>query len=533
MSASPAGPAERLKASGNRRARPEPGTPCPTPGRPHWRWIVLLVLSCGVGVGLRFANLGGKTPYLDESATALRVGGHSVQQFCAFLERSDAASPAELRRFQQLDPSRGAWDTVASLAAEEPQHPPLYYALMRVWAGMAGDSLATLRAGAALLSLLAIPGLLWLGRELWRDARTTLAAVALWSVSPFFVTYAQDAREYGLWSALTLMASAAFLHAVRTDRGWWSYGLLTAAGLSTSLLFASVPAAHGAWLAITREARCRWKSLMAAWGMALVLFSPWVLGGFRHRDAGLEQIAWLQSPRPLVGLVRSWGFGVGSVVFDVHGPGANGLLLTTLGCAVAVAVATGWIAWWRSDERQGAWLALFLIAANALPLAGADLIWGGCRSTVPRFLVTAWVGELLVLAWLSSRRPLLLASALGLGLVAGLVRVPAETWWNKYSGPRHMALAAAVNAETAPLLVATPRGHHFNLLTLSHMLGGHVRVGPRSLAYDRSRFSDVFLLQRPGIHAASPVPAEAVLVLDTGHEQLWRIPTTASGITPR
>jgi uncharacterized membrane protein len=490
------------------------------------------LLVCLAGGILRFANLGGKVCYLDESATALRVGGHTVVEFCEFLDRSEAVPPAAIRRFQRLEATRGVGDTVRALMREEPQHPPLFYALERMWAGVAGDSLAALRAGAAVLAVLAVPGLVWLGRELWQNQATTRAALMLWSCSPFFVVYAQDAREYGLWSALTILASAALLRAARTDRGWWCYGAIATAGLYTTLLFAAVLTAHAAWLATDRLARCRWRGLTAAWALAIVCFSPWVVIGWEHRNEGLDQVAWMAVPRSFVALMRAWIFGIGAVVYDVRLSPGDDPWLGLIGCGVAVAVIVGAVAWWRSPDRRGAMFAMFLIAANAAPLAAADVMLGGCRSTVPRFLVASWVGELLVLAWLASRRQWLLATAIVLGLTAGLVRMPSQTSWHKYSGPRHLRLATAVNAARSPLLLAVPQGHHFNLLTLSHSLGDHVRIGSRSRSHEAERFSDVFILLRPEVSAAQPPPSEASLVLDTGAEQLWRLPSGAGGVTP-
>lgn len=510
----------------------------PTPSRRSMRNHHLLVnllpvvLVCTFGITMRFANLGGKLCYLDEAGTALRVSGHTVGEFCDYLEGAGAVSPDEVRRFQRIDPSRGVADTVKVLLLDEPQHPPLFYAWERCWAGMTGDSMAWLRAGAAWLSLLALPGLAWLGRELWREQATTRAALALWSVSPFFVTYAQDAREYGLWSSLTILATAALLQAVRTSRRWWCYGLFATAGIYTTLLFAPVLAAHGMWLAGDRQARSRWRGFLATMAVTAIAFSPWVIGGYGQRANGLDQVAWIQAPRSLVDLMRAWSFGIGAVVFDPRGFGAIGRVVAAV---IAAAVVGGAILWWRSPERRGAALVLLLVAVNAVPLAGADVLFGGCRSTVPRFLVATWVGELLVLAWIGSRERWLLAAALALGVSACLIRWPAETWWNKYSGPRHAALAAEINRCRAPLLLAVPHSHHFNLLLMSHLLDDHVRLGPRSLAPVPGAFSDIFVLLRPEVSADDPPPAGATMVLNTGGEQLWRIPTAtadgAAGVT--
>src|SRR5207248_4961479 len=95
------------------------------------------------------------------------------------------------------------------------------------------------------------PGLYWLCRELFGCSRTAWMAVALLAVSPFHVLYAQEAREYSLWTVAILLSSAALLRAARlqTRRTWWAYAASVALGLYSHTLFVLVAGAHGAYMA--------------------------------------------------------------------------------------------------------------------------------------------------------------------------------------------------------------------------------------------------------------------------------------------
>ena len=84
------------------------------------------------------------------------------------------------------------WDTIVSQALDNPHNGVLYYAAARLWAGMVGDSVASLRAFSALLSLLLFPLIFWLCWELFGS--TTVA-----------------------WTATLLLADAAQAYAIAHD----------------------------------------------------------------------------------------------------------------------------------------------------------------------------------------------------------------------------------------------------------------------------------------------------------------------------
>src|ERR1700729_270668 len=109
----------------------------------------------------------------------------------------------------------GLTSTVAGLAAEDPQHPPLYYVLAHLWVDVFGSSLSAIRALPALFGILALPCVFWLALELFRSRATALVALGLFALSPVFVLYSQEAREYSLWTIVVALASVAFLRALR------------------------------------------------------------------------------------------------------------------------------------------------------------------------------------------------------------------------------------------------------------------------------------------------------------------------------
>ena len=94
-----------------------------------------------------------------------------------------------------------------------------------------------MRALSATIGLLALPPLYLLGQHLFTSKLAPKLALALFSVSPIFVRYSQESRQYSLWIVLILLSSLYFLKAIKTNRWshWIAYSTFTLASLYTHL----------------------------------------------------------------------------------------------------------------------------------------------------------------------------------------------------------------------------------------------------------------------------------------------------------
>jgi uncharacterized membrane protein len=213
---------------------------------------LLLAALLLVGLIFRFVQLDRKVYWNDEVWTSQRLAGYSGGEVLRAIADGRELGPRDLRRYQRLAPGRGIRATLRALAADDPKQPPLYYVLLRLWAGRFGDSVKSLRCLSALISLLAFPVLFALCLELFGSRRTAWMAVALLAVSPFHVLYDQEARPYSLWALTILLASVALLRALRlgTARGWILYALTVALGLYTHALFLGVMLAHTGYVTL-------------------------------------------------------------------------------------------------------------------------------------------------------------------------------------------------------------------------------------------------------------------------------------------
>jgi uncharacterized membrane protein len=82
-------------------------------------------------------------------------------------------------------------------------HPPGYYALLRTWAFLFGNGDFSLRSLSVLFSVLCIPLMFRLGSRFGSKAQG-LGAALLFTLSPFQIYYAQEARPYAIFAFLAV-----------------------------------------------------------------------------------------------------------------------------------------------------------------------------------------------------------------------------------------------------------------------------------------------------------------------------------------
>lgn len=161
-------------------------------------------------------------------------------------------------------------------------HPPLYYLLLKMWAGLFGFGEAALRS----LSVVAMGGAIVVAGLLLRRMFTVrIAAIALPFIAfaPMVLRYGFEIRMYAVAMLIGMAATYVLVVALQASkRNQWLlytlYAVLIAAGTLTLYYLALLWLAHLAWL--IWRARCEKKPVFRSpWFAALVgagvLFLPW------------------------------------------------------------------------------------------------------------------------------------------------------------------------------------------------------------------------------------------------------------------
>ncbi|MET0624975.1 MAG: glycosyltransferase family 39 protein [Pyrinomonadaceae bacterium] len=197
--------------------------------------------------------------------------------------------------------ARHAWGDLWRFVAADLIHPPLFYALLKVWVAAGGESLLWLRLFPALASIAAVVPLLLLARELRLGAWATNLALLLAAANGYLIKYAQEVRMYGLLLLLTL--TSLWLFARLLNRTGAARGLTLALAFVNLLL---VYTHYYGWLvvacevvfALLKDRRRVGALLLSAGGLALA-YVPWVLACAHASNAGgglAQNIGWIARP---------------------------------------------------------------------------------------------------------------------------------------------------------------------------------------------------------------------------------------------
>jgi hypothetical protein len=201
------------------------------------------------------------------------------------------------------------WGGMLRFVALDLIHPPLFYALLKVWAGAFGaGSVWWLRLLPVVASTLALVPFALLARELRLGARVLALALLLAAVSGTLIKYAQELRMYSLlllFATCSLWLFARLFNSTGRDARSAALWLFAA-----NLLL--VYTHYFGWLVVALEAvflalygRGKLKAFAASVAALVFCFAPWAWAVVRAAGGvgtggGLEQnLGWAARPRPL------------------------------------------------------------------------------------------------------------------------------------------------------------------------------------------------------------------------------------------
>jgi len=348
---------------------------------------------------VRFVNLDRKVYWNDEVFTSLRISGYTQAKFIQQTFNGREIGVKDLQKFQRPNSEKGLSGTIEGLATEEPQHPPLYFIIGRFWVELFGNSVTVTRSLSALISLFVFPGIYWLCSELFRSSLTGWVAIALVAVSPFHVVYAQEARQYSLWTVAILLSSALLLRSMRlnTKLNWGMYALSVVFGLYTFPLSAFVVISHAIYIAVIEKFQLNKKTINygIATAIGFLAFMPWLIIMAINLRAIQDTTGSSNIKTSLLSLFKQWAHNIKLVFVTID----MSWYLTPL---VLILVLYALYFVWRTTPKQ-IWLFIFsLILVMALALILPDLILGGQRSGAvnARYFIPCYLGIELAVAHL-------------------------------------------------------------------------------------------------------------------------------------
>jgi uncharacterized membrane protein len=444
----------------------------------RYSWLkVVVVLMLVLGVFFRFVNLDRKVYWTDETYTSLRISGYTEAEFVRKVFNGKVIRVEEMQRYQHPAQEKG-WGDAFTAFSGNAEHSPLYFVLARFWAQTVGSSVGAIRCLSALISLLAFPSLYWLCQELFASVAVSGVALAIVAIAPLHVLYAQEARQYSLWTVATLLSSAALLRAMRiqTRRSWGIYAATIALGLYSHLLFGLVAAAHVLYVAVLEKFRFSKTAVnfLLSSMVGLLAFSPWLAIALLNLNRIQTTTASLTVVNSRDHMLDRWFMNL-NMVFVNRDLGTANLILVLLAAYALYFLC-------RTAPRRVWLFVLLLVGVTALTLAVPDVVMGGQRSLRVRYLISTYLGIQLAIAYLlailvtQKRGWQQKLGSLGLGLLLAMgvwgcaASAQAEVWWNKsmVRSGYYPAVARILNRADRPLVISD--SPPIDVLAFSHQL---------------------------------------------------------------
>lgn len=463
----------------------------------------LLAIGILLGIGFRFFELDRKLYWHDEAYTSIRAAGFTRQEIDDKLFQNRIVPAPELQKYQRIKPGSTEADTIRSLALEDPQHPPLYFLMARWWMQQFGSSLTVSRSLPAILSLLSLPLMYALAQELFASNLAALLATALLALSPFDILFAQTARQYSLLTATVIGSSWLLLKALRL-RGWknWAcYSLAIALGFYTHPFFCLTLIGHGvfiiAYCFFVKKTKLRGhvtnSQFFLAVTAALILYIPWIYVLATNLGRASATTDWTRVSPGLLYLVKLWTLSFTALFFDFDF-GFNNIWTYLLRLPFLLLIAA---AIYKICRRTSSSTWLFILTSILVPfflLALPDIILGGKRSAVSRYLISCFPGVQLAVAYLLASKvknqqrfwQVILALVFTASVASCTVSAFSDTWWSKDLSYFNAEVAKIINKEAIAnrsikdTIVISDRGNDFtnmgDLLSLSYLLDKDVRL---------------------------------------------------------
>ena len=187
-----------------------------------------------------------------------------------------------------------------SLASSD-NNPPLYYAFLRVWVLLFGDSEFAVRLPSAIFGSFSILLIYIVGALLFNRKAALLSALIL-AVSVFHIQFSQEGRAYSLAALLTLLSYYFFLKSAAERTGTNSLGYVISSAL---LIYAHY---YGLFIILSQNIFCAWqysthrksgapdfKKWIALQVILGIICIPGLYILYRH-SIGIQNRFWLSPP---------------------------------------------------------------------------------------------------------------------------------------------------------------------------------------------------------------------------------------------
>jgi mannosyltransferase len=276
-------------------------------------------------------------------------------------------------------------------------HPPLYYLLLKVWAGVFGWSEFALRS----LSVLAMGGAVIVGAYLVKrlfGVKAALMTLLFLVFAPFLLRYGFEIRMYSLASLIGVSATYVLVCATevkdRTRKIWLyaAYAVLVAVGVFTLYYTVLLWITHVIWfwLSLRRKEPVFKQPWWLAYAGSVLLFLPWLPTFVKQISNGaLAPISQQLTVDNMVGIVSFWFFSQPSWFLN----GLSSLVILAIIVMLGYVIVNAWKLVPNKDKPSY----ILLVLYAGMPVLVIALISLARPMYVERYLAHVLIGFALLL----------------------------------------------------------------------------------------------------------------------------------------
>ena len=152
----------------------------------------------------------------------------------------------------------------------------MHYPLLMIWYRIVGDDLIHYRLFSVFIFLITLPFLFLLAKTMFKSNLAGWIIISIYSISPFFHQFAQEARYYILWAFFIIVFHFLFLKAIQHQKLKWFiiYSVIGIMAMYTSLLSGFVIFGHLLYIWIlNKNLRLKYCIVLVA---IFLFYSPWI-----------------------------------------------------------------------------------------------------------------------------------------------------------------------------------------------------------------------------------------------------------------
>ena len=294
-----------------------------------------------------------------------------------------------------------SWGNLFWFVAQDLIHPPLFYALLKIWISVGGESLFWLRFFPVLFSSIAIIPFILLCRQLKLPFPTIALALTFFAAGGSLIKYSQEIRMYSLLLCFGLFSTWLFVRFLNKGKGFFL------------LIIFNILLVHShyfGWLIVLSEVLAvvilageRLKRIFLMLGITAISFVPWIYTVWQASkiNSNLGQnIGWMTKPN-LLSIFQFIFDLFEPIYFEQSNTDEPAIFVITLPILAIGTIALGfYFADWKSESKVEKRNSLLLLIFVFAPILSAFIaswilpysIWG------TRHLINAFAPFAILLA---------------------------------------------------------------------------------------------------------------------------------------